>query len=113
MLSRLSKEDLPTKDAYRRGIYHGDSAKGITQKLFSQLDKNAREKRGKRDEVKILETKNRLRVKKQLFLIRKFLGLPLSSSVDPQTASSDPKFYHDLVKVDDERTTRLRQAKLD
>ena len=50
------------KDAFRRGINH--PGPGITSAVFSKLDKGVKEKRGRREEIKILETKNKTRVKK-------------------------------------------------
>ena len=61
------------KDAYRRGINH--AGPGITSAVFSKLDKGVKEKRGRREELKILETHNKTRIKKQLLLIRKFLKM--------------------------------------
>lgn len=77
------------KQPYRRGINH--NAKGILAKVYHALDKGVKEKKGKFEEVKILETHNRLRVRKQLLLIRKFLRMDTKN-----------------ITVDDERSTYFK-----
>ena len=76
------------KDAYRRGINH--AGPGITSAVFSKLDKGVKEKRGRREELKILETHNKTRIKKQLLLIRKFLKMDTKK-----------------IEVEDERISKL------
>jgi hypothetical protein len=77
------------KDPYRRGINH--KAPGVASAVFSKLDKGVQEKRGRREELKILETHNKTRIKKQLLLIRKFLKMDVKH-----------------IEIVDERTSGLR-----
>jgi hypothetical protein len=77
------------KDPYRRGINH--KGPGVVSAVFSKLDKGVQEKRGRREELKILETHNKTRIKKQLLLIRKFLKMDVKH-----------------IEVADERTSGLR-----
>lgn len=75
------------KDPYRRGI----NKAGIT----STLDSGVKEKKGKREELKILETHNKQRIKKELLLIRKFLGMSI-----------------DELVIHDQRITKIKKHKL-
>ena len=53
------------------------------------LDKGIKETKGKCEEVKILETHNKFRIKKELLLIRKFLKMDVKQ-----------------IKIIDETTTK-------
>ena len=52
-----------------------------------------KEKQGKKDEVKILDTKSRQRILKELVLIRRFLKMDAKSK--------------EALKIHDERTSRI------
>ena len=41
--------------------------------MYKQLDKGVKEKKGKREEVKILETHNKLRIKKEVSIDRQYI----------------------------------------
>ena len=86
---KTEESESTAKEPYRRGIYH--RGPGITNKVLSKLDEGVPEKAGRREEVKILETHNRVRVKKQLLLIRKFLKMDLSQ-----------------IKIHDERGLKIK-----
>jgi len=47
----------------------------VRGKLYARLDKGVREKKGKHEEVKILETHKKTRIQKELYLVRRFLGM--------------------------------------
>jgi hypothetical protein len=69
------KEHVSNKEteAYKRGI--NKDLPGIKNRIYARLDKGVKELKGKQEEVSILETRDRIRVKTQLILIRKFLKL--------------------------------------
>lgn len=75
--------------AYKRGINRDNG--DIKSRILSQLDKGVRELKGKQEEVKILETRDKLRVKTQLILIRKFLKMECKD-----------------IKIVDERTKKMK-----
>ena len=54
---------------------------------------DVKEKQGKKDEVKILDTKSRQRILKELILIRRFLNMDATSK--------------ESLKIHDERTSRI------
>lgn len=62
-------------------------------KIYHTIDKGIKEKKGKFEEVKILETHNRLRVRKQLLLIRKFLRM---STKDIKVEDETTTYYSDM-----------------
>lgn len=57
-IKNLNKAVSDTKDPYRRGIYHPEN-KGISGIIANQLDRGVKEKRGRKEEIKILETRNK------------------------------------------------------
>lgn len=57
-IQNLSNQVEQSKDPYRRGVYHPEN-KGLTGILTNQLDKGVKEKRGRREEIKLLETGNK------------------------------------------------------
>lgn len=61
----MSKAVENAKDPYRRGIYHPEN-KGITGVIANQMDRGIKEKRGRKEEIKILETKNKQRIEKEV-----------------------------------------------
>lgn len=61
--------NVDMKDEFRRGINRRE-ASGISGKVYARLDAGTREKKGKREEVKILETHNKLRIKKEVSATR-------------------------------------------
>lgn len=61
----LSKQVEEQKDPYRRGVYHAEN-KGLTGIVTNRLDKGVKEKRGRREEVKILETRNKKRIEREV-----------------------------------------------
>ena len=49
--------------------------------MAAALDNGVKEKRGKKEELKILETHNKQRIRKELLLIRKFMGMNIDELV--------------------------------
>lgn len=62
--------------------------------VFMPILELIKKRKGKKDEIKILETKDRYRIKKQLILIRRFLKMDIQKE--------------DSIKVWDERGHRMR-----
>jgi len=60
------------------------------------LDRKTKEKRGRREELKILDSRNRKQITKECILIRKFLRMDCAD-----------------VKIVDERETRIQADKTD
>ena len=87
-LGRIA-DKIEQKDPFRRGINH--PSKGLRSMVYQHIDKGTKEKRGRREELKILETRNKQRIRKQLLLIKKFLDLDYKT-----------------IKIDDERISHLR-----
>lgn len=78
----MSKNILSdNKDPYRRGINRAEGD-GLANKVFQVLDRGVKEKKGRCEEVKILETHNKFRVKKELLLIRRFLRMKLDKTIN-------------------------------
>jgi flagellar motility protein MotE (MotC chaperone) len=94
-IQNLAKSVEDEKDPYRRGVYHPEN-KGISGILTNQLDRGVKEKRGRKEEIKILETKNKQRLERQVLAIRKFLRMETE------------KF-----KIIDQRRSRIMPDKLD
>ena len=59
--------------------------------ILTKLDKQIKERRGKRHELKILETRNDVKVRRQLLIIRRFLKMSVEK-----------------IQIADERSTMLR-----
>ena len=59
--------------------------------VLTKLDKQIKERRGKRHELKILETRNDVKVRRQLLIIRRFLKMSVEK-----------------IEIADERSTMLR-----
>jgi hypothetical protein len=59
-IQNLAKAVEDEKDPYRRGIYHNEN-KGISGVITNQLDRGVKEKRGRKEEIKILQTGNKMR----------------------------------------------------
>ena len=64
-IKNLKQAVTNEKDPYRRGIYHPEN-KGISGIIANQLDRGVKEKRGRREEIKILETRNKQRIEKEV-----------------------------------------------
>lgn len=94
-IQNLAKAVENEKDPYRRGIYHPEN-KGLSGVIQNQLDRGIKEKRGRKEEVKILETKNKQRLEKQVLAIRKFL-----------------KMDNTNFKIIDQRRSRMVPDKMD
>mmetsp|Transcript_42683 Transcript_42683/g.65484 ORF Transcript_42683/g.65484 Transcript_42683/m.65484 type:complete len:135 (-) Transcript_42683:3-407(-) len=93
-MEQVDPTEVEEKDPYRRGIHRKEP--GLTGLAYSHLDSGSKEKKGKKYEVKILQTKNKLRIKKELLVIRRFLGMSI-----------------DKIKVQDERTGKMKYDKFD
>lgn len=59
----MAKEVEDERDPYRRGIYHAEY-KGISGVITNQMDRGIKEKHGRKEEIKILDTKNKQRVER-------------------------------------------------
>ena len=60
-------EKVEEKEGYRRGTYHSG--------YLASLDKGIKERIGRRNEVKLLETKVKQKARKSMCIIRKFLKM--------------------------------------
>ena len=82
-------EKVQEKDSYRRGTYQSG--------YLANLDKGIKERIGRRNEVKILETKVKQKARKQMCIIRKFLKMKESDCkiVDERDRI---KIYNDMDK---------------
>ena len=81
------------KDEFRRGI---NRETGLNpSSIMTKLDQQIKERRGKRHELKILETRNDIKVRRQLLIIRRFLKMSVEK-----------------LEIADERSTMLRYDNL-
>ena len=94
-IKNLQKAVENEKDPYRRGIYHPEN-KGITGIIANQIDRGVKEKRGRKEEIKILETRNKQRIEREVLAIRKFL-----------------KMDNSTFKIHDQRKSRMIGDKID
>ena len=91
-MNKFSNTDLDkkkNKDEFRRGINRETGLKPSS--ILTKLDQQIRERRGKRHELKILETRNDVKVRRQLLIIRRFLKMSVEN-----------------LEVVDERSSMLR-----
>ena len=96
ILNSFSQGDLDKKkgkDEFRRGI---NRETGLNpSSIMTKLDQQIKERRGKRHELKILETRNDIKVRRQLLIIRRFLKMSVEK-----------------LEIADERSTMLRYDNL-